>query len=378
MIKSKEHFDVIVIGGGQAGLSVGHYLARSGVRFVILDACQRIGDTWRNRWDSLKLFTPAKFDGLAGLPFPAPADSFPTKDEMGDYLEAYAAHFHLPVRNGVVVEKLSKRDGRYVVEAGDTVFEADHVVVAMASYQRPRVPAFARELHPDIVQLHSSAYRNPEQLRPGAVLIAGAGNSGAEIARELVHRGHETKMSGRDTGEVPFNIGGFLGRLFLARLVLRFVFHHLLTVKTPMGRKVRTKMMTEGGPLIRVKSRQLLAAGVERLPRIAAVKDGLPLLADGRVLEVTNVVWCTGFHPGFSWVDLPVLGTDGEPNHDSGVARNESGLYFVGLHFLHAMSSTMIHGVGRDAARIVQTIVDRRAALATQRRPALSPRRVQA
>ncbi len=360
-------YDVIVIGGGQAGLSVGYYLARRGLRFVILDACARIGDSWRSRWDSLRLFTPARFDALVGLPFPAPPDSFPTKDQMGDYLERYAAHFRLPVRSGVRVERLFMRDGRYVVRAGELELQADQVVVAMASYQQRRVPAFAAQLRPDIAQLHSSQYRNPAQLRPGAVLLAGAGNSGAEIAVELASA-HPTWLAGRDTGHVPFRISSWLGRTLLVRLVLRVLFHRVMTVRTPIGRKLRANALAHGGPLIRTRPQELAAAGVQRAPRVEGVRDGLPLLEDGRTLEVSNVVWCTGFDPGFSWIELPIFDAHGEPLHDSGVAMRAPGLYFVGLHFLYAMSSTMIHGVGRDAERIVDALAHR------VRKPAGQPR----
>jgi putative flavoprotein involved in K+ transport len=354
----KERFDVVVIGAGQAGLSVGYHLARRGVSFVILDAAQRVGDSWRKRWDSLRLFTPARFDGLDGMAFPAPPYSFPTKNEMGDYLEAYAARFKLPIRSGVKVDRLSKHEGRYVVEAGTLTLEADQVVVAMASYQRRKVPAFAAGLRTDIVQIHSSEYRNPTQLREGGVLIAGAGNSGAEIARELA-RDHRVWVSGRDTGHVPFRIDGFWARLFLSRFVLRFLFHRVLTVKTPIGRKARAKALHAGTPLIRVKPQDLVAAGVERVAKVAGVRDGLPLLEGDRVLDVTNVVWSTGYDLGLDWIDLPIFGSDGEPAHDAGVVRDQPGLYFVGLHFLYSMSSTMIHGVGRDAARIARAVAAR-------------------
>ena len=211
---SPERFHTIVIGGGQAGLSVGYYLARTGRPFVILDASEHVGDAWRGRWDSLRLFTPAVFDGLVGMKFPAPSFSFPTKNEMADYLAAYARQFQLPVRSGVRVNRLSRVGTRYLVEAGAHRFEADHVVVAMSSYQVPRVPSFARELRAEIRQLHSIEYSNPQQLNPGGVLLVGAGNSGAEIAMELV-RERSVWMSGRDTGHVPFRIDGLLARLFL-------------------------------------------------------------------------------------------------------------------------------------------------------------------
>ncbi|HMJ52933.1 MAG TPA: NAD(P)-binding domain-containing protein [Polyangiaceae bacterium] len=357
--RDRERLDVVVIGGGQAGLSVGYHLMKRALGFVILDGSARIGDTWRKRWDSLHLFTPAWLDSLDGLPFPAPPDSFPTKDEMGDYLELYASHFRLPVRSGVRVESVSREGDRYIVRTQHREYDAAHVVVAMANYQRPRVPAFAKELSADIVQIHSSDYKNPTALREGAVLVAGAGNSGAEIAKELARRGHAVLMSGRDTGQVPFRIDGFWARLVLWRVLLRLVFHRIMTVRTPMGRKMRSKVLGRGGPLIRVKNTDLLALGVERLPRVAGVRDGRPVLDDGRMLDVTNVVWCTGFERGFDFVRLPIFEESGEPRHESGVVTGEPGLYFVGLHFLHAMSSTMIHGVGRDAARIAGVVAQR-------------------
>jgi putative flavoprotein involved in K+ transport len=371
---NRESFDVIVIGAGQAGLSVGYHLAQAGIRFVILDANERIGDPWRKRWDSLRLFTPAKLDGLTGMRFPAPRNSFPTKNEMADYLEAYAARFRLPVRNGIRVERLFKRGARFVVQAGGFELEADQVVVAMASYQRAKVPVFAAELSSEVVQMHSYDYRNLAQLRPGGVLIAGAGNSGAELAIEAARGGHETWMSGSDTGHVPFRPEGFFGRNLLAPLVLRFVFHRLLTVRTPLGRKLRPKILAKGAPLIRVKPKDLAAAGIHRVPRVTGVRDGRPLLEDGQLLDVANVIWCGGFHPGFGWIDLPVFDDNGELLHQGGVVESQPGLYFVGLTFLFAMSSSMIHGVGRDAARIVRTISERLSAAPSKSTPlAVSP-----
>jgi putative flavoprotein involved in K+ transport len=350
-------YDVIVIGAGQAGLSVGYHLAKKGLRFLVLDANERVGDAWRKRWDSLRLFTPARFNGLAGMPFPAQAYYFPTKDEMADYLEAYAERFELPIRTGVKVDRLTKVDGRFVITAGDQRFEADNVVVAMSNWQKPRVPPFAKELHPGILQLHSSEYLNPSQLQDGGVLIVGAGNSGAEIAIEVVRR-FPTWLSGRDTGHLPFKIGGLAYRLFLARLFGRVLFHHVLTVNTPLGRKLRKKLLSKGQPLVRVKPKDLDAAGVQRAPRIVGVRDGLPLLEDGSSLEVTNIIWSTGFQPGFSWIDLPSLGEE-VPLNERGVVTSEPGLYFVGLTFLFAASSSMVHGVGRDAKYIVDQIAAR-------------------
>jgi putative flavoprotein involved in K+ transport len=354
-----EHVEVVVIGGGQAGLSVGYCLTERRIPFVILEAEARVGDGWRKRWDSLHLFTPAKYDGIIGLPFPAPPFSFPTKDQMADYLERYATHFALPVRTGVRVKRVTRNDTRYIVDTGDRLIEANHVVVAMATFQAPRVPDCAAALDPAIVQLHSREYRNPGQLRDGDVLIVGAGNSGSEIAIEVA-RSHRTYLSGRHPGHVPFRINSRIARVLLP-VIFRVVFHRILTVDTPIGRRARPSIVSRGGPLIRVKPADLDAVGVQRAARLSGVQEGKPLLADGRVLDVANVIWCTGFHPGFSWLDLsaPVSGTDGEPIHERGIVPSEPGLYFVGLHFLYSLSSTMIHGVSRDAERIASVIDER-------------------
>jgi len=355
-----EEFDVLVIGAGQSGLSVGYHLARRGVRrFLILDANARVGDSWRQRWDSLRLFTPARYDGLDGMPFPAPPLFFPTKDEMADYLEAYARHFLLPIRSGVRVDGLSRLGDRYLVTAGEQRFLARQVVVAMASYQRPKTPPFAGELDEAIVQLHSSAYRSPAQLKPGKVLIVGAGNSGAEIAVELRKAGHPVVMSGRDVGSVPGWFGSRIAQVLFMPLLFRGIFHRLLTESTPAGRKAKAGQHGKGTLLIRTLPRHLAAAGVERVGRVRGVERGSPVLEDGTVLDVTNVVWSTGYHPGLSWVNLPVFDEDGEPRQQRGVVSESPGLYFVGLHFLYAMSSTMIHGVGRDARYVAERIGER-------------------
>ena len=363
-MSTTEHIDTVVIGAGQSGLSVGYFLAQQGRPFVILNADERVGDVWRRRWDSLRLFTPARYDGLAGMPFPAPPTAFPTKDEMADYLEAYAAHFDLPVRNDARVRRLSHDGDRFTVDLDEAAITADNVVVAMASYQRPAVPGFAAQLDPRITQLHSIEYRNPQQLRPGGVLLVGAGNSAAEIAIE-VGRTHDTFLAGRDVGSIPFRIDGFLGRKVLVRLVLRGLFHHVLTVRTPIGRKVRPKTLEHGGPLIRTKAKDLAALGVRRVGRVEDVRDGLPVI-DGDTLDVANVIWCTGFSTGFDWIDLPVLG-EHEPLHEAGVVASQPGLFFVGLHFLSALSSTMIHGAERDARRIAGLIAQRAAQRDTAR-----------
>jgi putative flavoprotein involved in K+ transport len=260
------------------------------------------------------------------------------------------------VRNASRVERLFKRNDRYVVRVGSREIEARQVVVAMSKYQQPDVPDFARSLSSDIVQLHSTDYRSVAQFQPGAVMLVGAGNSGADIALEAVRVGHRTWIAGRDPGQVPFRPERFFGRHVFAPLVLGFMFRHVLTVNTPIGRKARQGVLARGTPLIRVKRGDLIAAGIERAPRVVGVRQGLPLLDDGRVLQVANIVWCTGFHPAFDWIDLPIFDDDGLPQHRSGVVERAPGVYFVGLPFLHSMSSSMINGVGRDAERLVKEI----------------------
>jgi putative flavoprotein involved in K+ transport len=197
-------------------------------------------------------------------------------------------------------------------------------------------------------------YRNPDQLQPGSVLLVGDGNSGADIALELARTGRETWLAGGDSGEVPFRPDSFWGRNLLGPLLIGFVFRHVLTVKTPMGRKARPAILAKGAPRIRVKGRDLVAAGVRRVPRVIGASKGQPLLDDARRLDVRNIIWCSGFQPGFAWIDLPIFDATDDPRHDCGVIREQPGLYFVGLPFQYSMASGMIHGVGRDAKRVVE------------------------
>jgi putative flavoprotein involved in K+ transport len=350
---SAERFETVIIGGGQAGLAVGYHLARRGRPFVILEANPRIGDSWRKRWDSLRVFTPARYNGLPGWAFPAAGWSYPTKDEVADYLESYAHRFHLPVRTGIRVHGLSRHRGGFELTSGSSRYEAGNVVVATGGYQAARVPEYATELSPTIVQLHSSEYQSPSQLREGGVLVVGAGNSGAEIALESA-RAHRTWLSGRDTGQEPVRAGTRSDRLLTPPFW--FLLSHVLTTRTPMGRRIRNQLSSRGLPLARVRRKDLSRAGAERVPRVTGVRDGRPILADGAVLDVANVVWCTGFAPDFGWIHLPVFDRDGEPRHERGVIRSEQGLYFVGLFFLFAGSSSLIGGVGRDARHIARHI----------------------
>ncbi len=354
-----ESFDTVIVGGGQAGLATGYHLKRSGRSFVILDASARIGDPWRNRWDSLRLYSPASHDGLPGLRFPAKRTSYPTAHEMADYLEAYAAHFELPVRSGCAVDTLTKDDARYVLRVGDRRLLADNVVVATGVMQKPHVPSFAPELDPRVRQLHSNDYRNLSQLQDGPVLVVGASHSGSDIAYESAAR-HDTILSGVDTGQIPARVDTRRGRMGFR--LLFFAGSHILTMDTPIGRKMRPHIRQGGAPLLRYRRKELLAAGVERTTaRTVGVRDGMPVLDDGRVVDVRNVVWCTGFRPDLSWIDVPfATGDDGYPVQYRGVVDSAPGLYFVGLLFLHSFTSMLVGGTGKDAERVATHIVSRR------------------
>lgn len=366
-----EDFDVVVVGAGQAGLSVGRWLVDRGLRFVLLDAHARVGDGWRRRWDSLHLFSTARFDGLDGLKFPGPPDDFPTKDAMGDYLESYARYFRLPVRTGMRVEHVRRDGERYLVIASGRRFRARHVVIAMAPYQEPRTPGFAAEIAPKVVQLHSRDYRRPSQLPGRHVLVVGAGNSGAEIALDLVRAGKRVSLSGKSPGQIPFDVKIRWVRRMIVPVLFRVVFHRVLTLDTPVGRAARRRFGSRGTPLVRTREQDLRAAGVARIDRTTGVRDGMPLLADGTRLPVDGIVWCTGFRLDPSWIDLPVFDAHGHPIEERGIVPGEPGFYFAGAEFIYAASSSMIHGVGRDARRIADVIAGRiRSGTSSGRTPA--------
>lgn len=344
---SVERFDTIVVGGGQAGLAAAYHLSRRGQDFVVLESAERIGCSWRSRWDSLKLFTPATFSHLPGMACPAAYGQYQTKDELANYLETYAALFDLPVRLGCRVDALTRHEDRYVVTVGVHQMAAAHVILATGAFTAPRIPEFAAKLDPAVMQLHSADYRNPGQLTGGAVLVVGAGNSGAEIALELA-KYHETRLAGPDTGYVPFPMGPAA-----YRMMGRF------SVNSWPGRGIAASGTGRGHPLISVRPDDLRRAGVRRLPRVVGVEDGRPLLADGRVQNADAVVWCTGFVPDYSWVDLPFFAHDQIPRHRGGVVQGEPGLYVLGLPFQATVASHLVGGVGQDAAGVVRRIAAR-------------------
>lgn len=353
-----ERTGTVVIGGGQAGLAVGYNLARAGRPFVILEAHAHVGDSWRTRWDSLRVFTPAWISGLDGWPIPAPRWSFPTKDELADYFEAYAERFKLPVRTGVTVTRVSREGQGFAVDTSDgRRISADDVVVATGYDHTPKIPPFASELDPGIVQVHSKEYRRPSQLQPGPVLVVGAGNSGAEIALELAQT-RPTMLSGRYR-RAPVGPS----RHPLVTLAFIPIALHLMTIDTPIGRKIRPKFIASSVPVERVRRDQLVAAGVELVSRTVGVRNGSSILEDGRILDVPNVIWCTGYRTDLGWIDLPIFGEDGEPRQVRGVVPDAPGLYFVGRKFQYGFTSGLLGwGVARDAAYIARRITQTAAA----------------
>jgi putative flavoprotein involved in K+ transport len=368
MSTQAEHYETVIIGGGQVGLAAGYHLKRRGMEHVILDAGERSGDAWRKRWPSLHLYSPAKYDELPGMRFPGRRFAFPSAGEMADYLEAYAKRFELPVQNSVHVDGLSKTGSGYEVRAGERRFQADNVVVATGVMQTPIVPELASELAPHITQLHSSNYRSREQLRHGKTLVVGAAHSGADIAWELAPT-HPTILAGPATGQLPVSVESRRARL--AFPVLKRLALHVLTVDTPIGRKLKPEIRSHGGPLLRYRSADLEAAGVERVfGKVVGVQSGLPVIEDGHVLDVANVVWCTGFRPDYSWIDVPLEYEGAYPKQYRGAAAGSPGLYFLGMLFLHAFSSMLVLGAGRESRWVVEQIEAR-----TKERPATVPER---
>lgn len=353
-----QHIETLIIGAGQAGLSTGYHLQRRGLPFLVVDANDRIGDNWRRQWDTLRLYTPARYDGLPGLPFPAADWHFPQKDEVADYLERYALTFDLPVRMSTRVRRLTPHGTGYRVELDDGAITCDNVVVATGSFGRtPYVPDLAADLAPEILQLHSSEYRRPAQLQPGAVLVVGASHSGTDIAYEVAET-HPTVLCGRDCGEIPVRLSSRKAHAVLPVMV--FVFRHVLTRRTPMGRKEMDEVRFHGGPSLRVKRDDLARRGVDRLEaRVTGVSGGRPQLADGTVVDAANVIWSTGFQQVFDWIELPILDDRGWPEEYRGVVDKAPGLFFCGLSFQYAFSSMVFPGVGRDAGYVARKIAER-------------------
>jgi len=354
----------VIVGAGQTGLATAYHLTRAGHACVVLHEDARVGDHWRRRYDSLRLNTPAKYDGLPGQPFDAPRGSFPTGSEMADHLERYVDRHALDVRHGVHVLAIERCEGGgFEVRTTTGPLHADNVVVATGGEHHPRVPDLADRIDPGIRQLHSSDYRNPGQLLPGPVLVVGASQSGADLALEVAQTGHETYLSGRVKAEIPVEVPSF--RATLASPILWFAANHVLTLKTPVGRRMQAEVRAGGAPLVRVKTHHLRDAGVHlHESRTTGVSDGRPCLEDGTVLDVANIIWCTGFRQDFSMIRPSVTDEDGWPRDEGGVVPEAPGLYFTGLLFQRGFYSMLIGGAGRDAAYVAKHILRRTRAAA--------------
>jgi putative flavoprotein involved in K+ transport len=345
-VGSAEHYEVVVIGGGQAGLAVGYFLARQGRRFVILEAADTIGAAWRSRWDSLLLFTPRRYDALPGLPFPGEPDGYPTRDEVIAYLEQYAATFELPLELGSPVRSLTQGDGHFVVGLGDRQLTADQVVVATGPFQVPNVPALADGLAPEVFQTHSTGYMRPSDVPAGTVAVVGGGNTGYQIAKELsaTHRVH-LAVGSRQT-PLPQRI---LGRDLFWWLTKTGLIRK--TVDSRIGRRAQGR-----DTLIGSRPRQLERRyGVELRPRVVGASGRTLSFANGGVLDVDAVIWATGYRLDYSWLAPKVIDAAGRIEHRRGVT-DVAGLYFLGLSWQHTRGSALLGWVKDDAEFIAAQI----------------------
>lgn len=332
--------DVAVIGGSQAGLAMAWHLAQQHSRFVVLEAEPEIGHTWRSRWDSLTLFTPAQHDSLPGMPFPGPPDSYPTKGPVADYLNAYAAAFNLPVRLNARVTHLSQTAEGFEIHTQTEVFRARQVVAATGPFQVPFVPPAAQRLDRSVTQLHSAGYRNPQALPPGPVLVVGGGNSGFQIAEELAAAGRQVDLSIATKQPVlPQRLAGQDLFWWLTRLRLMRV-----STGSRLGRRMSSREFIIGN-----SRRRLRVKGVRFRPGVADAHGRTIRLSDGSSLDAGTVIWATGYRSDYSWIDIPGVVRDGKVIHRRGVT-DVSGLYFLGLSWQHTRGSALLGFVHDDAA----------------------------
>ncbi len=349
---SERDTDVLLIGAGQAGLGTSYWLARhggGGVRTLVLDSAP-IGQSWIQRWDSLTLFTPRRFSSLPGLRFPR-GRGFPSRTEMADYLRDYAERFALPVETGVHVDRLSRTGSAFVARTSDGLVRARQVVVATGPFHDPRIPEAYRDLHPDVVQLHSSDYRRPADLPTDTVLVVGGGNSAAQLAVELADAGRSvTVASPRRPWYLPESILG---------VDLYWWIYLSGVLNADRDARVSRRVRERGDAVIGTQLRQLTRSGQVRLhPSRVVGADGRAVrLADGTEIAVESVLWCTGFRPDYSWVEIPgVTDDDGAPVHEAG-ASPVPGLHWMGLPWQTRLNSSIIDGIDRDARRTAKRII---------------------
>jgi putative flavoprotein involved in K+ transport len=336
--------EVVVVGGGQAGLAIGHYLAEQGRDFVVLEAASEPAATWRERWDSLVLFTPVGRDSLPGKPFPGDPDRYPTRDEVVAYLEEYARE--LPVELNSRVTAVRQAGDGYIVEVErDRSYEADQVVIATGPFQVPVIPAIAERLAPDVVQLHSTEYRNPDGLPPGRALVVGGGNTGFQIAEELAASREVHLAIGSRQVPLPQR---FLGRDLFRYLEALGLMHK--NVETRLGSRMQHRDF-----LIGSTPRSIRRRGVELHPRAVDAAGSEVTFSDGERLSVDAVVWATGFRVDHSWIDAPVFDESGRAQHRRGVT-SAPGLYFLGLQWQYTRGSALLGWVNEDAQHVAERI----------------------
>ena len=341
-----DHYDVVIVGGGQAGLALGYFLVQQGRRFTILEASEEPAAAWRNRWNSLKLFTPARYDALPGLAFPADPDRYPGRDEVAAYLTDYARHFGLPVELDSRVRAIRKTDATYLVELDDRTYEADQVVVATGPFQVPFTPPVAAGLGPEVVQLHSTRYRSPDDLPTGTVLVVGGGNTGYQISEELAQSRQVHLAIGARQTPLPQRI---LGRDLFWYLDATGLIRK--TTASRIGKLMRKREDT----LIGSSPRRARRHGIELHGRAVGAAGSTVNFADGADLDVRGVIWATGFRVDHSWIDVPVFDEDGRAVHERGVTTSP-GLYFLGQLWQHTRGSALLGWVKDDAAYIADKV----------------------
>jgi putative flavoprotein involved in K+ transport len=345
--RSSDDVEVAVIGAGQAGLAIGYFAARHGRRFVILERAESIGSAWRERWESLTLFTPRRYSALPGLPFPGDPDGYPTRDEVIAYLERYAETLQLPIELNSEVKTLELGDdGHFRLELEDRTITADQVVVATGPFQMPHVPKLAEKLAPDVSQTHATGYRNPGRVPPGTALVVGGGNTGFQIAKELSATHRVVLSIGSRQKPLPQRV---LGRDLFWWLTKTRILDK--SVETRLGQRLRARETLIGSSPRELKRRY----GVELKPR-AVDADGRRLrFEDASELEVDTVIWATGYRPDYSWIKPPVFDDDGRLRHRRGIT-DIPGLYFLGLTWQHTRGSALIGWVQDDAEFIAHRI----------------------
>lgn len=348
-----EMLDLAIIGAGAAGLHAARAAADRGIGFEIFDDHERVGDEWRERYRSLRLFTPRRWADLPGMHIDIGYFEYPTAAQLADYLERYASANGFSVRTSTRIVRLTQHPaGHFVLELSDGgEATARQVIVATGAHRIPVVPALAEGLDSRIRQIHSLDYRGPDDLAPGPVLVVGAGNSGTDIALEAVASGHATTISGRVPGQIPGRVDTPIGNLIAGMAIRRLCG---TTMDTEKGRRFREEHAGHGVNLVRNHIGDLTRAGIRHVGRIESVRDSAPALEGGERIEASTIVWCTGSRPQHDWIDIPAaFAPDGAPAHVRGVATEVPGLGFLGLPFQYSVASPTLMGMGRDARHLI-------------------------